>query len=238
MYNIAICDDQIDCGEMMELNLKGVMQKFDISYDVDIFTSGTELLNQIKSKKKEYDILFLDIIMADDDLNGMELAKEIRKVDELISIVFVTSSNSTDFMLDGYNVRALQYLLKPVEPVVLYELMQYELKNKSEDYIVFKEKEATKKVAPSNIVHIETSGRNVKVVLQNGEFFAYNKISDVEKLLSEKEFIRCHQSFIVNINNVVELRHGEAITTRDESIPISRTQWSAIKKMFTEKGKR
>ena len=233
MYNIAICDDQLICGETLELSMIKIMRDFDIAYNIDIYTNGNELFDNIKSKKVTYDILFLDIIMADSDINGMQLAKRIRLIDDFVTIVFVTSS--PDFVFDGYSVRALQYLIKPVDEKVLRELMGYELKDKNEDYILFKEKETTRKVSPSNIVHIETSGRNIKVVLQNEVFNAINKISDIEKDLPDSDFIRCHQSFIVNINNIKELRHGEALSVRDEVIPISRTQWSATKKLFIEK---
>lgn len=233
MYNIAICDDQIICGETLELSLIKILKDFDVAYNIDIYTSGNDLLDVIKNKKVSYDILFLDIIMGDNDLNGMQLAKLIRNVDDFITIVFVTSS--ADFVFDGYSVRALQYLIKPIDEKVLKSLMEYELKDKTEDFIIFKEKEATRKVTPSSIVHIETSGRNVKVVLQDEEFNAINKISDIEKELPESDFIRCHQSFIININNIKELRHGEAISVREDSIPISRTQWSATKKLFIEK---
>lgn len=233
MYNIAICDDQIICAETLELSVRKIMDESKMDYGIDIFTSGNDLLRTLDQKKNVYDILFLDIIMGEDELNGLDVAKKIREFDDSTTIVFVTSS--TDFILDGYSVRALQYLIKPVEEKILREVMEYEFKHQGENSVVFREKEATRKISPADIVHVETSGRNVKVVLLNESFNAYNKISDVEKMLPSSDFIRCHQSFIVNINNIKEIRHGEAISVLGESIPISRTQWSTIKKLFVEK---
>lgn len=233
MYNIAICDDQIICGETLELSLNQIMSDYNTAYKVDIYTSGLELLRNLESKEKEYDILFLDILMGEDEINGMELAKKIRCFDDNISIVFVTSS--TDYVLDGYSVRALQYLIKPVDNKILREVLDYELKNKNNVSVVFKEKDSTRKVPASDIVHIETSGRNVKVFLKDEEFNAYNKISDVEKMLPSKDFIRCHQSFIININNIKEIRHGEAVSIIETVVPVSRTQWSKVKKLFVDR---
>ncbi|MBR4807704.1 MAG: LytTR family transcriptional regulator DNA-binding domain-containing protein, partial [Lachnospiraceae bacterium] len=141
----------------------------------------------------------------------------------------------TDYVLDGYSVRALQYLIKPVDNKILREVLEYELKSKNNVSVVFKEKDSTRKVPASDIVHIETSGRNVKVVLKDEEFNAYNKISDVEKMLPAKDFIRCHQSFIININNIKEIRHGEAVSVLETVVPVSRTQWSKVKRLFVDR---
>ena len=233
MYNIAICDDQIICGETLELSLDQIMSDYNTAYKVDIYTSGTQLLSDLESKKKEFDILFLDILMGEDEMNGIDLAKKIRLFDDSTSIVFVTSS--TDYVLDGYSVRALQYLIKPVDNKILREVLEYELKSKNNVSVVFKEKDSTRKVPASDIVHIETSGRNVKVVLKGEEFNAYNKISDVEKMLPAKDFIRCHQSFIININNIKEIRHGEAVSVLETVVPVSRTQWSKVKRLFVDR---
>ena len=233
MYNIAICDDQIICGETLELSLDQIMSDYNTAYKVDIYTSGTQLLSDLESKKKEFDILFLDILMGEDEMNGIDLAKKIRLFDDATSIVFVTSS--TDYVLDGYSVRALQYLIKPVDNKILREVLEYELKSKNNVSVVFKEKDSTRKVPASDIVHIETSGRNVKVVLKDEEFNAYNKISDVEKMLPAKDFIRCHQSFIININNIKEIRHGEAVSVLETVVPVSRTQWSKVKRLFVDR---
>ena len=91
MYNIAICDDQIICGETLELSLDQIMSDYNTAYKVDIYTSGTQLLSDLESKKKEFDILFLDILMGEDEMNGIDLAKKIRLFDDATSIVFVTS---------------------------------------------------------------------------------------------------------------------------------------------------
>ncbi len=232
MYNIAVCDDQIICGETLELTLDKIMSEYDKPYKIDIYTSSNELFKVLESGDKAYDILFLDILMGDEELNGIDVAKKIRSFDDVTSIVFVTSS--TDHVLDGYSVRALQYLIKPVDEKVLREVLDYEHKNKHNASILFKVKDSTRKVLLSDIVHIETFGRNVKVILKKEEFNAYNKISDVEKMLPAKDFIRCHQSFIININNIKEIRHGEAVSVLDNVIPISRTQWSHVKKSFLE----
>ena len=233
MYNIAICDDQIICGETLELSLDKIMTEYNTSYKIDIYTSSNELLKVLESGEKAYDILFLDILMGKDELNGIDVARKIRTFDDNTSIVFVTSS--TDHVLDGYSVRALQYLIKPIDEKILREVLEYEHKSKHNVTVVFKEKDSTRKVHASDIVHIETFGRNVKVVLKTEEFIAYNKISDVEQMLPSMYFIRCHQSFVININNIKEIRHGEAVTVLDSIVPISRTQWSRVKKMFLDR---
>ncbi|SFA71783.1 DNA-binding response regulator, LytR/AlgR family [Acetitomaculum ruminis DSM 5522] len=237
MYNIGICDDQIICAETFEISVMKIMKSFDIEYRTFIYTSSNEMIADLKSGKTTLDILFLDIIMNKEDHNGVETANIIRKFNDDLTIVFVSSTD--EFTLEGYSVRALQYLLKPVNEEKLHDLLEYDLRDRisenttSKNYIYFKVKESTRKVNYKDIVYIETYGRGIKVVLKNDDFISSYKISQVLEMLTPTFFIQCHQSYIVNTNYISEIKHLEIITNTEDSIPVSRSHWKEVKQIFT-----
>ncbi len=95
--------------------IKNIIEDISFEIDEDIiinqFYSGKELIDNISNKNEKYDIIFLDILMS--NLNGIETSKYIRKIDNSVNIVFLTSSS--EFAINGYEVGALDYLLKPVD---------------------------------------------------------------------------------------------------------------------------
>ena len=82
MFNIAICDDQMICAETLELSVRKIMDETKKQYNIDIYTSGKELLSVLGMGKNMYDLLLLDIIMGEEEMNGMEVAKAIRTNDD------------------------------------------------------------------------------------------------------------------------------------------------------------
>uniref|UniRef100_UPI00261B5A5F LytR/AlgR family response regulator transcription factor n=1 Tax=uncultured Clostridium sp. TaxID=59620 RepID=UPI00261B5A5F len=111
MINIAICDDEkIFLEEVFEV-VSNLLKENEIKFEIDSFISGEDLLKEIESGNTRYDIVFLDIIMANDD--GIEVGKKIKEIDEKIYILYISSSK--EFLLDGYDVGAFNYILKPID---------------------------------------------------------------------------------------------------------------------------
>mgnify|MGYP002508020861 FL=1 len=108
MLNIAICDDSVYCIEMLEKLLDAYPGKKSIQYDV--FDNPIHLLDYQKANNVLYKLYILDIEM--DDMNGISLAKSIRKFDQKSLIVFLTSHNQ--YVFDVFNVVVFDFLLKPI----------------------------------------------------------------------------------------------------------------------------
>ncbi len=133
---IAVVEDEAEQQEYVRKMLERWSGQRGVSVSVTHVTCAEEYL--IKYNQPDtFDILFLDVCMK--QMNGMELAKKIRKYDREVQILFLTGIS--DYVFEGYEIGAVRYLMKPVEQNKLEEAMAVcleKLKLRSEDYVSFK----------------------------------------------------------------------------------------------------
>ena len=115
MYRVALCEDDAHCSVELETVCRAIFDKLMIEYELDVFDSSEAFLHAFSEEHRRFDLMLLDIVMAQP--NGMELAQRIRREGAEGAIVFVTSNR--DYALQGYDVGALHYLMKPVDQAVL-----------------------------------------------------------------------------------------------------------------------
>ena len=110
---IAIVDDSSLDRDFLKNGLEIIFEERNIeNLEIQEFSSGEELLNYLRENPSDFfHIIFMDIYM--EDLTGVETAKAIRKTDEQVKIVFITTSN--EFASESYEVRAEDYLIKPFD---------------------------------------------------------------------------------------------------------------------------
>ena len=120
MLFIAICDDNAADRTKLHETIENYLGKQDIEAKLCTYDNPDKLISAIESTTMCFDIIFLDIIM--DDMNGMTCAKIIRQRDELVNIIFLTSS--TDYVYEGYEVNATGYLVKPIKIDQLARVME------------------------------------------------------------------------------------------------------------------
>lgn len=110
MLQIAVCDDEKVFIEKIKKNVSEYFDRRQIEYKIDTFISGNEFV-ELREKMKDFDIVFMDIDM--DGLNGIETAREMRKVCPDAFLIFVTAF--INYTLEGYKVEAIRYVLKDRE---------------------------------------------------------------------------------------------------------------------------
>jgi DNA-binding LytR/AlgR family response regulator len=225
MYRIALCDDEQIFSEEHKNLCTVILQKNKIEHHIDVFGSGDAFLGS----KKYYDLILLDIVM--EGMSGMDIAAEIRKHDSEIEIIFITSSNK--YALQGYDVNALHYLLKPVNAKVLERLIlsDYHKKYQSE-FLVFKSGTQNLKIPVKDIIRAETVGRRVAVTLTDSVVYFPGKLTQLLNELPGEQFIRCHQAFIINLHNTRELTRQSAFAVNGTQTPVSRTYTKDVQKAF------
>lgn len=133
MYHIALCDDESELISELKSHLQCYADEHKIEFTYHIFNDGTELL---ANYNPDFDLIFLDIKMS--IMNGIETAKRIRKIDSNVGLIFLTSL--TQYVWQGYEVNAVNYLLKPLKYVRLkMELDRYfaRYRDKDEQYLTF-----------------------------------------------------------------------------------------------------
>lgn len=228
LYTVAICEDESVFRNTQEKICRDIFEKLNIEYHISLFESSEEFYAAF-SKGTRYDLILLDIIM--DEISGVELARKIREHDGDAAIIFVTSN--ADFALQGYDVKALHYLMKPVDAAVLERLIALDYQHRFQNhFLVFKSGAQTYRIPIRDIICLETVGRRVEITLVNGTQYYSGKLTELLDELPKERFIRCHQAFAVNMANIRELTRQSAIAANGKEIPISRAYLKNIQDSF------
>ena len=228
MYTVALCEDEQAFADQQESMVRGILDQRGIRHRVDVFRDARDFMAAFSKMGRRWDLILLDIVL--NDSSGMELAKTIRASDRAAAIVFVTSHR--EYALEGYDVGALHYLLKPVDPAALDRLIAEVHRKRQPCCIMRKSGGGERRVPLRDIVSLETKGRYLEITLMDEAFRISGKLADWLAILPEDGFVRCHQSFAVNIANIRELARFHAIASNGKKIPVSRARLKAIQKTF------
>ena len=231
--NIAICEDEAVQAELLNIQIKNWAKENNINISIDNFESGESFLFQWSDYNK-YDIVFLDIKLG--KISGVELSNIIREKNKIVDIVFITGHFK--YALHGYKVGALQYLMKPIDKLDLH-------------FCLDKTLERINNNSELNTVVIETTKKNIKldyneiyycimfspyldIHIKSEKISLRKKISEIEKILPSKYFIRCHRSYIVNIKHIKSITKNDVLLENGVNIPISRGKYKKINDAFID----
>ena len=198
---IGICDDS---SEDIRI-LSEALYAYEPSFQIFTYSNGESLLEDWQEHKIPFDILFLDIYMP--GLNGIETAGKLRSSMKDTKIIFISSSN--EHYPEAYDVFAFNYILKPLNPEKLNRLLDQaltEICGERRQQISFSYKSTNYRIFCRDILYIESRDKIIcfhmtdRTTLQ-----CYAKLDEILKQLPEESFIRCHQSFAVNIFHVTEM---------------------------------
>ena len=228
MFRIVLCDDspadlQILSGYLGELNKP---------LEVICYKDGPSLLQDYK-KQGFCDILVLDMRMY--PINGIEVAQEIRKIDETVPILIVTAT--VDYAVDGYKVEAFRYIVKPVEKEdflnSIKELIDRHMK-KQYSIFSFSSNNGTTKLLTDHIYYFESYMRTITICAKEGKFSFTGTISALEEELRPYGFIRTHKSFLVNISHIYNIFKDSITMDNQDILPMSKHKRKEINQEFLD----
>ncbi len=230
MLRIALCDDEENARDALRIQLEKLMDESEdeIVYE---FSNGRTCINWLTAHPGEVDLLFLDVEMGKE--NGMDAAKKIRTVNRDLLIVFATGY--TDYVFDGYQVNALDFLVKPVSPEKLKEVLlraKELLTPPADRFFILKNADGAYRLPWNDILYFYSDRRYIHLVTAVKTYTFYGKLNDIEKQV-RKNFVRIHQRYLVNSDNVTFVG-GDFVTVDNpacEKLPVSR----AYKKEASEK---
>lgn len=235
MFRIAICDDE---ATSLKLNLeltKRILEKEQIEHEIDTFSDMEHMIEATCEKSNEgksYDLLLSDILTT--GLNGIDAAKQLRAFGKKMDIVFI--STTADYALDGYSVKALRYLKKPVDIQELRTAILESYANYlNNGFLVVNTAEKVYRVKYQDIYYLESSGRELFVHLRRDSLVMKMKLSDVEKILIGPMFVKCHRSYIINMSHVMSIERYQVTLQNGELVPVSQLQYNAVKARFLER---
>lgn len=198
---IAICDDSKEDIE----RLKVALLAFDSSFGITTYTNGEMLIADFIDDKLIVDILFLDIYMP--EIDGVTTAQKIRSHYPDIKIIFLSSSN--EFYQQAYEVFAFNYILKPFEKERLYGVLERalnEIEKEQRHKLQFRYKAVAYSVNSRDILYLESQNKIILLhMADKSTFQCYGKLDEIIHELPRKAFLRCHQSFIVNLFHISEM---------------------------------
>ena len=224
---IAICDDEIHFIDAICPMLEKWAKEREIKLTLYRFMNGDDLIDAQKSECM--DLIILDVIMP--LLSGIDTARELRNTNQTVPIVFLTSSR--EFAVDSYEVKALNYLIKPVDEAKLFLVLDDFLKafRQPETFFTAKTADGFQRIDIADVDYLEAQNKQVLVHLSNDRTIAIRELFSkcAEVFSPENGFCCCHRSYIVNLNNVERFSKTEIITVHNAVIPISRNSYAAFK---------
>lgn len=213
MYKIAVCDDE----EAVSDQVKNLITEWNPAVDVVCFSSGEALLENYQS----YEAVFLDIDMA--GMNGIETGKAIRRLDKDTKIVYLTAYR--DYVSGAFGVHAFQYLLKPINKKaiwnVLEEIFRYMRSAEKKIILDFHTVEGALCLPVESIYFFEYENRKIRIVTDKEQYYMADKIGNVAKRMAEFGFSMPHQSFVVNMFHVKNVKNQQIFLDNGMEIPLS-----------------
>ncbi len=212
---IAICDDNINEINQIYEVVDQTIDNLKISAKIDLFHSGIDVLQE----KVSYDLLLLDIEM--NDINGISLAKEIRKYNKNCIIIFI--SNYNNYLQEGYKVHAERYFIKPLDSLEF----EIEIKEILKEYLIdtkfiYDYRIANYKIFIKDILYIEYYQRKTIVHTVTHNYSTTITIKEWLDILDGCYFSQCHKAFIVNLKHVKDIGKNNVIIVGKDELVLTR----------------
>ena len=228
-YKIAICDD-LDTDRQYIAELTGQWASSEgYSLSLSMFSTAEEFLFHY-AEEKDFDILLLDIEMG--QMDGVTLAKELRRENETVQIIFITGYS--DYIAEGYEVSALHYLMKPVSEDKLFSVLDRAVQKLQKN---------------ERVLHLEQGGEMVRLPLQQiryvdvqGNYVTVHAKEDhtVKKTLGElsqeldERFFRVGRSAVVNLTHIRRVTKTDIYLDNGETISLPRGAYERLNRAIID----
>lgn len=204
---IAIVEDDAAYTQELKGYLARLEKELDRDMEVFSYPSGLAFL---KNFKGQFDILLLDISMP--YLDGMETARRVRETDREVLILFIT--NLAQYAIKGYEVDALDYIVKPVNYFAFSQRMMRAISRISDReaaYLAINQKTGIRKLDIRGIYYVESLNHNLTFHTRDGDYTVFGSLKDMEERLAEHHFIRCNKGYLVSLRHVDRIEDGCAV---------------------------
>lgn len=235
---IAICEDDKASRDYENLLIHQWAEKKQINITVDSFSSAENFLFESEDRI-EYDFLILDIQMG--KMNGFELAKTLRKRGFSGSLAFLTGI--MDYALEGYEVGAVRYILKPVKEENLFQVLDtvYEdFTKQSQQVYLLQIGSDVSKIPFDNIIYVEARGHYVHLSGCEGRGGkAFEKewkatFGSISSDFEQQKFFCLRRGLLVNLEHVVKITKTECTLTNGENLPVARNNYDDLNRAFID----
>lgn len=229
-YKIILCDDSPDDAEYVAALVQNWSKQSGTAVQMQTFPSAEAFLFHYAGDNS-CDILLLDVEMK--AMSGIELAREIRKTNRRVEIVFITSH--FEFWDAGYEVDALHYLTKPVSPDKLSAVLGKAAEKLAAEVpsVILSCDGETVKLPEDEILYVESSLHYITIHTRKETYTVKESISAFENKLSGG-FFRVHRSYLASLRHIVRISRTAVTLRGNIELPLSRGNYDAVNRAYIE----
>jgi len=227
MIRVALVDDESRIRKKLEHYIKVYEEKNKEKFSILTFKDASDIVNQYKPI---YDIIFMDIMMA--EMDGMTAAKKIRSIDKDVIIIFVT--NMENFAVQGYKVGAFSYVVKPVQAFDFeqqFDKVVKKIQQSKNAYLLVTSNSEIIRLDITKISYMESNRHQVIIHMDQDKIVVYGSLKKFEKELEEYFFARCNNCYLVSLRHIDAIEQDTAIVGGDR-LGISRSKKKSFMKAF------
>lgn len=217
MFKAAIVEDNKAAMEKLQGYLQRYAQENEEKIDIAVFGDALAFLD---SYRRIYDMVFMDIDLP--FIDGMEAAQRLREIDQQVVLIFVT--NMAQFAVKGYEVDALDYLVKPVHygdfQMKLHRAVS-RLKD-AQEAILVQRQSGMVRLKVQEISYVEVHGHTLVFHTDTGKINGSGTLHELEDKLKNKGFLRCNKCYLVNQRHIAAVQGYTLVMAHGEELQISR----------------
>lgn len=226
--NIFVFDD--DKNECMEI-IRIVNRCYGKGGHIKSVNNSVDLMNSLEDGEK-IDIFITNVYLKDEKENGIKIVQRVLEYNKNIQVIYM--SNVLEYDMNVYETPHVYYLKKPITKNILKHAIDMAIKkieeNRHNMYMINNAGEIII-INLDDILYFESNRRKVKVVCRNSEYITYDRIANIEKIVGDG-FVRCHQSYLVNMKYVRVFEKNHFILENDIQIAISQNRYAQTKNCF------
>ncbi len=224
---IAICDDESYWRE----ELSELLKKYSRLRKAEIYTTYFRDGASLFDSSQKFDIIFMDYQM--EELDGIETARQLRAQNNSCTIIFVSAYPSA--ALDTFEVNAFRFIAKPIDREKLFKALDdYRANAELERSLLFRTHNGTVCIKESDIIYCESDKRHTIIHTADETYEILINIKEIEKLLSQDYFFRCHRAYIVAFSHIKSHDSIDIILDNNAKAYISRSRLSDFKSAFQD----
>ena len=209
--------------------LNTILHELSFEYSIDTYCYEEELIQVIRENPAFYDIVFVDV--PPDNTAPISLCRDLNALHMTARIVLISSV--ADYVFDGYDIGALNYLIKPIDRSKLKRLLYADYQsNCLSRKILVPVGAGHIQLSPDYIVFLEVINKTVRVRYEKDEEFLKSTLSSIKEYFEPFYFLQCHRSYLINPKFIKQIMRTSLIMTNGDTVPISKYRYKELINRF------